>query len=112
MKSKADLEEKMRKCLERLGVPLQVVWMPRDEGAIRGEIKSNIILIYARDEAQAWLTFEHEVYEYKFKEVTFPYRNLFNAFVDAIEKMAYERKEKFLQSIPKISEIIAQERED
>jgi len=111
MKSKADLEEKMRICLDQLGVPLKVVLMPTDESSKHGEIRSNCILIYDRDESEAWLTFEHEIYEYKFKEVTAPYLALINSYVESFEKLAYDRKEKFLEFLPKISRIISEEKE-
>jgi hypothetical protein len=64
MKSKTGVEAKMQSCLARLGIPLKVVWMPQDN-ALHGEIKSNCILIYDRNESEAWLTFQHEVYEFK-----------------------------------------------
>ena len=50
---------------------------------------------------------KHEVYELKFKKVTFPYRILVNSLIEAVEKLAYERKEKFLESLPKVSEVIS-----
>jgi hypothetical protein len=110
IKSKADLEVRMQNCLDRLGLPLKVLWMPKDDSVRHGEIKSNYILIYDRDEAEAWLTFEHEVYEDKFKEVTFPYRSIVNNLIEAVEKIAYERKEKFIEALPKVSEVISKEK--
>ena len=110
MKFKNRVETKMQNCLDRLGLPLKVLWMPETKIAKHGEIKSNCILIYDRDEAEAWLTFEHEVLEFKFKEVTFPYRSMVNNLIEAVEKMAYERKEKFIEALPKVSEIISQEK--
>lgn len=109
MKSKADLESKMQNCLDRLGIPLKVVWMPKDDSAKHGEISANCILIYDRNESEAWLTFEHEVYEFKLKEVTFPYRTLINSLIETLEKLTYERKEKFIEFLPKISETISSE---
>ena len=70
------------------------------------QIRLILILIYDRNESEAWLTFEHEVYDCKFKEVTFPYRTLVNSLIETVEKLTYERKEKFIDSLPRISEII------
>ncbi len=55
-------------------------------------------------------TFEHGVYEYKFKEVTRAYRAVINGLIGAVEKLAYERKEGFLELLPRVSEVIRQER--
>lgn len=111
MKSKrADLESGMQRCLDRLGAPLKVVWIPKANGDKHGEINSNCLFIYDRDEREAWSTFEHEIYEYKFKEVTYAYRMLANSLIEAVEKLAYERKEKFLEFLPRISHVIRQEK--
>lgn len=56
------------------------------------------------------MTFEHEVYEFKFKEVTYAYRTLVNSLIEGVEKLAYERQEKFLEFLPRISEVIAKEK--
>jgi hypothetical protein len=54
------------------------------------------------------LTFEHEAYEFKFKEVIYPHRTLVNCLIEAAEKLAYERKEKFLEFLPQISRVVAE----
>jgi hypothetical protein len=107
---RAALELKMQNCLSRLGVPLKVLWFPKSNSEKHGEIDSNILFIYDKSEREAWLTFEHEVYEWKFKEVTFAYRTLVNSLIGAVEKLAYERKEKFLEFLPKIADIIKEEK--
>lgn len=79
------------------------------DSAKHGEILSGCLLIYDENELDAWATFEHEVYECKFKEVTYAYRTVINGMIDAVEKIAYERKEKFLEFLPRISEVIREE---
>lgn len=106
---RTDLELKMQRCLDRLGVPLKAVWVPRVNSAKHGEINSSCLFIYDGDEREAWLTFEHEVYEYKFKEVTYAYRTLINSLIEAVEKLTYERKEKFLEFLPRIFRVIGEE---
>lgn len=111
VKSKrVDLELKMQRCLDRLGVPLKAVWVPRVNSAKHGEINSNCLLIYDKEESEIWSTFEHEVYEFKFKEVTYGYRTLVNSLIEAVEKLAYERKEKFLEFLPRISQVVGDEK--
>lgn len=111
MKSKRlNLESKMQNCLDRLGVPLKVLWIPKPNNDKHGEINSNCLFIYDRDEPEAWLTFEHEVYEFKFKEVTYAYRTLVNSLIEGFEKLTYERKERFLEFLPKIAEVTKEEK--
>jgi len=107
---KNSLELRMQRCLDRLAVPLKVMWIPKPNSSKHGEINSDMLFIYDKDEREAWLTFEHEVYEYKFKEVTYAYRTLVNSLIEAVEKLAYERKERFLEFLPKIQEAISQEK--
>lgn len=108
MKSKrADVELKMQNCLNRLGIFLKVLWTPKTDSGKHGEISSSCLFVYDRDERGAWLTFEHEVYEFKFKEVTYAYRTLVNSLIETVEKLTYERKERFLEFLPQISKVIA-----
>lgn len=105
------LEERMQRILDRLGVPLRVMWVPKADLGKHGEITSGVLYVYDKNESEAWLTFQHEVYEYKFKEVTYAYRTLVNSLIEGFEKLAYERKERFLEFLPRILEAIAQQRE-
>jgi hypothetical protein len=100
----------MQICLDRLALPLKVVWAPKASGSKNGEIRANNLIIYDCDESEAWLTFEHEVYEFKFKEVTSVYRTLVNSLIEGFEKLAYERKEQLLEFLPRIAEIVSQEK--
>lgn len=107
---KNSVELKMQSCLDQLAVPLKVMWIPKPKSDKHGEIDSNILFIYDKNEREAWLTFEHELYEYKFKEVTYAYRTLVNSLIEAVEKLAYERKERFLEFLPRIQEAIAEQK--
>ncbi len=101
---------RMQTCLDRLGIPLTVVWKPDCQSGKHGQIDSGSLFIYDNDEIEAWSTFEHEVYEYKFKEVTYPYYALLNSLIDGIQKLVYERKEKFLVTLPLIREVLESEK--
>lgn len=100
----------MQRSLDRLGIPLRVVRAPKPENDRHGEILSDSLLIYDEAEEEAWETFEHGVYEYKFKEVTHTYRAVINGLIDAVEKLTYERKESFLEFLSRVSEVIRQEK--
>jgi len=107
---KNSVEARMQNCLERLGIPLKVVWTHETGNDKHGEIKSDFLFIYDRDQEEAWSTFLHEVYEFKFRQVKHPYYALVNSLIDAVQKLIYERKENFLAALPKIDKAIAEER--
>jgi hypothetical protein len=44
------------------------------------------------------------------REVTSVYRTLVNSLIEGFEKLAYERKEKFLEFLPRVAEIISEEK--
>jgi hypothetical protein len=94
------LNAKMQKIIDRLNLPLQVRWTPKGNVSIHGEIKQGIIYIYDNDPKEAVETFEHEIYEYKFKEITRLQRAMINALIEVIEKEMYARKEAFLDFLP------------
>ncbi len=94
------LNTKMQRTLDRLNLPLRVLWTPRDNAPIHGEIKQGIIYIYDANQKEAVETFEHEVYEYKFKEVTRMQRAMINSLIEVIEKELYARKEAFFDFLP------------
>lgn len=92
------------------GVPLKVTWTPRPDSSKHGEVASNCLFIYDQNEEEAWATFQHELYEFKFKEVSYAYRTLVNSLIEGFEKLAYERKEKFIEFLPKIADVIKDEK--
>lgn len=104
------IEEKMQRILDRFGIPLKVKWIPKADLDKYGEITSGALYIYDKNESEAWLTFQHELCEYKFKEVTYAYRTLVNSLIEGFEKIAYERKERFLEFLPRILEAITEQK--
>jgi hypothetical protein len=107
------VEAKMQNVLTRLHVPLKVVWTPDEKRGKHGLIEesSKTLFLFDHDEAEVWLTFEHEILEYRLKAVTDVYREMANSLIEAFERLAYKRKEQFLDSIPEIAKIIEQSRE-
>ncbi len=105
-KVESKLQARMQKALYQLNLPLQVLWLPNEKTIIHGEIKQQTIYIYDENENDALSTFEHEIYEYKFKEVTRLYRSMINSLVDVIDKETYARKEAFFDFLPVLEETI------
>jgi hypothetical protein len=108
---KAAVEAKMQRCLDTLGLPLRVVWTPNRNHDKHGLIEesSRTIFLFDEDESEAWLTFEHEILEYRLKAVTDVYREMANSLIEAFERLAYKRKEEFLEAIPNILKVIEEE---
>jgi hypothetical protein len=104
------IRARMQRCLDRLGIPLEVVWVPKPDADKHGEILSRSLLIYDVEEADAWETFTHELVEYKLKEVTQVYRTLVNQLIDGYEKLAYQQKERFIDFLPKLIEALKESR--
>lgn len=98
----------MQNVLIRLNIPLQIVWTPNRNRDKRGLIEesSRTIFIFDETEGEAWLTLEHEIFEYKLKAVTDVYREMANSLIEAFERLAYKRKEQFLGSVPEIVKVI------
>jgi hypothetical protein len=96
--------KRMQEVLERLGIPLSIVWKPENNRSIHGEIKQGTIYIYDCQETDAFATFTHEIIEFKLKEVTKIYRVLINNLIEGYEKLAYQQKEEFIEFIPRLAE--------
>lgn len=103
--------QRMQRCLDKLGIPLTVAWTPNSNSAKHGEIESGFLIIYDKTETEAWATLEHEVYEWKLREVTCVYRTVINSLIESVEKLTYSRKEAFLESLPHVSEVIRKEKQ-
>jgi hypothetical protein len=68
-------------------------------------IKQGTIYIYDSAETDAFATLTHEIVEFKLKEVTRVYRVLVNNLTDGYEKLAYQRKENFIEFIARLMEL-------
>ena len=98
--------DRMQECVNRLGISLEVAWLPNPEKDKQGEIvlSSKTLFIYSPSESEAWQTLIHECLEFKLKGVTSHYRNVINGLIDIIEKSCYQKKEEFLEFIPQVFE--------
>jgi hypothetical protein len=87
-----------------LGIPLSVAWILGGVKSIHDGIKQGTLYIYNLIETDAFVTFMHEIIEFKLKEVTRVYRVLINSLIDGYEKLAYQQKEDFIEFIPRLVE--------
>ena len=101
---KEDSVKQMQGILDRLSIRLCVAWLPDDGKSIHGEIKQGPIYIYDQTKTDAFASFTHGIIEFKLKEVTRVYRVLINKLIDGYEKLTYQQKEDFIESIPKLIE--------
>jgi hypothetical protein len=97
---------RLQEVLEALNLPLKVIWAPCSNRAIHGEIKQETIFIYDENKEDAIETFQHELYEYKFKEVTHLYMAMTNALLEILQKEIYSRKKAFFDSLPSLQRAI------
>ena len=97
---------RMQEVLEALNLPLKVIWAPCSNQKIHGEIKQGTIFIYDENKEDAIETFQHELYEYKFKEVTRLHMAMVNALLEVLQKEIYNRKESFFDSLPSLQRAI------
>lgn len=91
--------QQMQQITDKLGIPLHVSWVPKDSDK-HGELCDGQLLIYDQTESAVWSTFQHELLEFKFKDVVRGYRLIVNSLIEMIEKMTYAKKEEFLEFVP------------
>jgi hypothetical protein len=103
---RAQVQKRMQKTLNRFEIPLVLCWKSDNTKSIHGELRNNVLFIYDENENDAWDTFIHEIFEFKLKRVTIIYRTMINSLISGYEKLCYERKEEFLESLPKVIEAI------
>ena len=100
----------MEHVLARLGLSLRVAWTPNRNHDEHGLIDSGTVFLFDETESEAWATFTHEILEFRLKDVTKTYRTVVNALIEVFERLTYERKETFLESIPEILKTIEEQR--
>jgi len=74
------------------------LWVPEADEDKHGEINSSCLFIIDGEESEAWLTFEQEICEFKFKEVPCAYRTFVNSLIEVAEVL------------PRISQVVREER--
>ena len=110
----AKLEARMQKILDKLNVPLKIVWSPNPNHNKHGLIEANsrTMFIFDVEENEAWATFLHEVLEFKLKETLKTYRMVINGLIEVIEQTCYKKKEQFLEFVPQVFNLVEEERKN
>ncbi len=88
------LQETLNQCHH-----LNVVWTPKRESSLDGEVKGDTIYIYSLSFNGAMKTLRHEFLDYTVSQCIEPYRQVTNSFVALLNKQAYERKEKLVEAL-------------
>lgn len=106
--AKAETIKRMQSALDKLDVPLNVVWLPKPHAKVHGkiEVSSRTLFVYDSDLEQAWRTLIHETLEWKLKRVTRIYRIIINSLIESLEKVAYQQKEEFLEFLPEVFKLV------
>ena len=96
-----NLEDQMNGLLEKMGIALRVVWLPSDNAEEHARIlpEESLIMVYDRDEHEAFHSLFHECLEYRFRSLITPYREVINKLIETIESLTYKEKEKVLAQI-------------
>jgi len=103
-----NLQTKLEKELERLkkkadcGYGLKVVWLPSYDSKLSGEVKNDIIYIYEPEECEAIKTLRHEFLDYVVSQSIEVYKSITNKFIQILNEMAYEKKEKVVETLLKL----------
>lgn len=90
------------KRLSGLGLKLEVVWKPRAEGALSGEVRNNTIYVYDVEEEKAIETLRHEFLDCCISEAIEPYKKITNRLISMINEEAYKMKEGIVEGLVKI----------
>jgi len=98
------LEAELNNLKERsgLGLELKVVWKPRFNNELSGEVKNNIIFIYEEDEKKAIDTLQHEFLDYCVSKPIMPYKMLLNKLIQMLNDDAYRQKEEVVIGLQKL----------
>jgi len=97
----AKLSEELKKLqvLLNQGYDLKVVWTPKKDSNLDGEVKGNTIHVYSQSLEEALKTLRHEFLDYAVSQCVEPYKQVANQLIAIVNKQAYERKEKLVESL-------------
>ena len=98
-------ETKLSKELKKLqsllnhGHELKVVWAPKKDFNLDGEIKGDVIYVYSLSLEDAIKTLHHEFLDYAVSQCVDPYKQVANQLIILLNKQAYDRKEKLVDKL-------------
>ncbi len=101
MAGETRLREELKKLQTVLncGYDLDLVWAPGCVSSLEGEVKRCTICIYSKNPRTALKTLRHEFLDYAVTQLIEPYREVTNALIALINKQAYARKERWVESL-------------
>lgn len=99
--TRARLEEELErfKTVSKQGLELRLIWQPRESSPLSGEVKGKTIYIYEQEEGKAIETLTHEFIDYLVTLAIGPYKTVVNSLIKSINRIAYEQKEKTVESL-------------
>jgi 6-phosphogluconate dehydrogenase (decarboxylating) len=102
VQKKLEQELKKLKTLLEFGEELRVVWSPKVDSVLSGEVHGNLIYIYEADLFKALKTLRHEFVDYCVSGAIQPYKEIANLLIKKINTDAYDRKEKIVETLAKL----------
>jgi len=79
--------------LFRDGYELDVVWVPRENGGLAGEVRSGKIYIYENDPLKAEEILTHEFIDYLIAKAVRPYLEVVNTIIKLVNRQGHQEKE-------------------
>ena len=98
---RAKLSKELKKLQSLLnhGHELKVVWTPKKDFNLDGEIKGHVIYVYSPSFEVAMKTLHHEFLDYAVSQCVDPYKQVANQLIILLNKQAYDRKEKLVDKL-------------
>jgi len=100
-RGEAKLSEELKKLQSLLnqGHELKVVWTPKQDSNLDGEVKGDTIHVYSQSLEQALKTLRHEFLDFVMSEMIEPYKQVANSLIALVNKQAYIKKEKLVEKL-------------
>ncbi|MEM1547166.1 MAG: hypothetical protein QXP91_12015 [Candidatus Methanomethylicia archaeon] len=93
--------EKLRRKVN-YGFELKVVFKPKSNTDVYGEVKDGVIYVYVDDINEAIKTLRHEFIDYIVSKVIEPYRKTTNKLIELLNEISYRRKEEIVNVLMKL----------
>ena len=98
------LDEELDQLTRMMGLDpgLAVVWMPRANNSLSGEVQGQRIFVYEPDEKEALDVLRHEVVDYLVSQAIEPYKEATNALIKMVNEVAYRTKERVVRALTRL----------
>lgn len=102
LNSKLANELERLKRISGLGLKLEIVWKPRTDGTLSGEVRNQTIYVYDIEEEKAVETLRHEFLDYCVSQIVEPYKRVANSLISMINEEVYRTKEGTVEGFVKL----------